>query len=511
MNGDLGEQPLAELVREISQKVLSGTLRLQHERGKAAVYFADGEVIYAASNLRELRVAEYLMKQGLVSAKQLSKLGKRSDMSLVSKLCADGVIDRAAVEPLIARQVADILRVALLWSNGKWEFDSRSHLGDSVRVRLDTPGLLLQTARKMELKFVASRFPSTDELISPAVGSPNFNSLLPAEGFVLSRVDGATRLGELIAVSGQRALDATRTIYGLALGGFLERERWPTALRIKYAKATDSAVRAAEEASLPAAVQSESSAQAELDDLHNFLARLGSATSHYDVLNVAAAASVDEIKAKYYSLARRYHPDRFHLRASTELHARIESAFARIAQAYETLTNSSRRSGYDAKLAALERSKQFAHSAPKASRDPERAASRDKDDAANLADSDLERAEDNFQEGYSALQQGQIKLAIPNLAAAARIIPEEPRYRAYYGRALALVKETRRLAETELQAAVRLDPANSSYRVMLAELYCDLGFFKRAEGELERALSSDPNNPAAHKLMRKLEANRTTK
>ncbi len=90
-------------------------------------------------------------------------------------------------------------------------------------------------------------------------------------------------------------------------------------------------------------------------------------------------------------------------------------------------------------------------------------------------------------------------------------MPQEARYRAYYGSALAADEDTRRLAETEMQAAIKLDPDNASYRVMLAELCFDLGFFKRAEGEIERAMSLEPNNAAARKLMEKLEANRATR
>ncbi len=82
MKGQLSDRPLAELVHEISFKELSGTLRLEHESVKAAVYFDQGEVIYAASNLRELRLAEYLKKQGLVSEPELSASGNRSDVTL---------------------------------------------------------------------------------------------------------------------------------------------------------------------------------------------------------------------------------------------------------------------------------------------------------------------------------------------------------------------------------------------------------------------------------------------
>jgi hypothetical protein len=43
---------------------------------------------------------------------------------------------------------------------------------------------------------------------------------------------------------------------------------------------------------------------------------------------------------------------------------------------------------------------------------------------------------------------------------------------------------------------------------MLAELYYDLKFQRRAQTELDRALAIDPNNPSALALLRKLEKSR---
>ena len=79
--------------------------------------------------------------------------------------------------------------------------------------------------------------------------------------------------------------------------------------------------------------------------------------------------------------------------------------------------------------------------------------------------------------------------------------PREARYRAHYGHALIRQSNTRRIAETELQAALLIEPNNASYRVMLAELYKQLGLQKRAEGELERALTIDPGNEGARSLL----------
>ena len=87
-----------------------------------------------------------------------------------------------------------------------------------------------------------------------------------------------------------------------------------------------------------------------------------------------------------------------------------------------------------------------------------------------------------------------------------RLSPREARYRAHYGQALIRQSKTRRIAETELQAALALEPDNASYRVMLAELYGLLGLQRRAEGELQRALSVDPKHEAARSLLSSLKS-----
>jgi tetratricopeptide (TPR) repeat protein len=100
---------------------------------------------------------------------------------------------------------------------------------------------------------------------------------------------------------------------------------------------------------------------------------------------------------------------------------------------------------------------------------------------------------------------GQPSVALPHLAAAAQAAPREARYRAYYGKALATNSKSQKMAEAEFQDAVKLDPTNAAYRVMLAELFFDLSFYRRALTEVERALQIDPNNNEAKALLKKLQ------
>ena len=114
MNGQLSEQPLAELIREISAKSLGGRLSLEHDRIKVVTYFDNGNFRYAASNVRTLRLREYLKKSALISDADLTRFNELlPDLELRKQLIAQNLLSTNAAEQLHSRQVADVLRVAL--------------------------------------------------------------------------------------------------------------------------------------------------------------------------------------------------------------------------------------------------------------------------------------------------------------------------------------------------------------------------------------------------------------
>ena len=506
--GKLTDQPLAELIRELSIKGLSGTLRLEHDRVQTAVYFDQGQLIYAASNLRTLRLREYLSKRGLISERESAGLNNNlSDLDLAASLAAAGTLRQRDIDALLVTLVSDVLRVSLLWMEGTWEFNPRARLVDPVRVNVDTATLLREAAQSIPINFVSARFRNPGEMISRASEVSRNSNFLPAESFILSRLDKPLRLEELVLLAGLPEPEAHRVIYGLALSGLAIREYWQNAFRTEIPKTGK------EQAAAPVAPainaqpeQSDNwiSASVENEDLEEFLKRLKTATNHYEVLELPAKANSTEIKDAYYAMARRYHPDRFHLKSGTKLHAQIGSAFARVTQAYETLTNPNARAGYDH---TLERARQFATAEAKADK-ATRAAESSEELETDLSEAGLGRAEYSFREGCGALDQGRINAAIKYLANAARLEPQEARYRAYYGRALAADENTRRLAENEIQAAVKLEPGSAAFRTMLAELYFELKFHRRAQTEVDRALAIDPHHATANLLLRKLEKSR---
>ena len=403
MNGQLSQRPLLELIREISTKSLSGRVGLEHDRVKVVAYFENGNFLYAASNLRTLRLREYLLKNNLVSEKDLTQFNDRvSDTDMVRVLCAQKLLAPSAAEEVQTKQVSDVMRLALLWTEGTWDFDPRSHLKDRLNLNVDLISLLLEAERRLPAK------------------------LMP---------------------------EPTQTV----------------------------------------------ETEVDVNEAQNYIQRVKTAQTYYEVLSVNWDVTAQELKTVYYQLARRYHPDRFR-KDHPSLVPQLETAFARIAQAYDTLRDDNLRAGYNSRLEARRRAQEVADAGSKTTTQP--AAQETVGDDTGV--SKAERAALQFKEGVAALELGDRKAALGLFASAASAVPNEARYRAFYGHLLAGIEKTRRAAEAELQAAIKLDPTNGEYRVMLAELYRDLGLRLRAKGEAERAVAADPNNRKARELLRAL-------
>jgi curved DNA-binding protein CbpA len=485
MEGKLAEHPLAELIREITAAGLTGALRLATERAKVAIYFESGKLVFATSNLRAHRLREVAKRNGLSEAHFAQFPISGTDEELAAAMLKTRALEPETLASIRASQVSEVLRLALLWIDGTWKFEPRVRLADETRVEVDVNRLLLECARHLPASFVAARLGNARSTYLK-VENRGTTGLLPAELVVLARAADSVTVNDLTAGSENDPEKDYRAIYALSLSGLLQRSDWPAALGAGPATISIKAPRIPSKAADTVAVEND-----DLAAVDNLFARLETAKDHYEVLDLAPLATAEEVKNAYHALARRFHPDRFH-QSDPYFRNKVESAFARIARAYETLSEQSLRSDYDA-----QRSPKPAPHVRQKSAIP----AKDSNGAKPAASTDASRAETSFQHGLEALKRNRYDEGIRFLAEAAMLSPHEARYRAHYGHALIRHSNTRRIAESELQAALSLEPENGSYRVMLAELYKQLGLQRRAEGELKRALAGDPSNNAARSLL----------
>ena len=191
--------------------------------------------------------------------------------------------------------------------------------------------------------------------------------------------------------------------------------------------------------------------------------------SYYELLGVAKTASVAEIRKAYAGLAREKHPDRFPDPAEKQ---RAQASFQAVTAAFNTLTNEKSRAEYDKTL-----------DAPARPPIPE------------------EIARDAFERGQKVYEAKNYFDAVELFRIAVAHMPQEGRYHAALGRALARNPRWVREGIQSLERAVQLQPRLASFHAELAELLAGQGLRIRARKSAEAALRLDPRHATALKVM----------
>lgn len=514
IKGNLSDNPFAELLLEISEAHLTGSLRLGFESEKVIFYFIGGKLVFIVSNARRHRLFEILLRENIISQDQLADIPEfTNDFAVCNYLKSNKMFSEADTDSFFAKQFEEILKAIFERTSGEWIFSPQTRIKEGIRFKIKTTELLLQYGRSLSDSEISARFKSLSETFGVKSSASTDAVLLPPEGFVLSRFEGSSlTLNEIIQMCGLPDSAVLRVIYTLWLSGFLLRQKWNAAfterkisdilsakfiLRKEAVPAPTPVVKSAkiasetpDERSTEPAPETEGTKSFEIR-LDKYLEQIEEATNLYEVLGLPVGSDFQEIKRRYFLLAKQFHPDMFHKEKDADLVQKIQNAFALTAQAYETLKNDETRKVYDYKL-------EKSLSAEK-TEEPSVVSKPDVKQPQNANTS-----AENFEHGFDLLMDDKFQEAVPFMARAVQLEPNNAKYHAYYGKALSGDKSQRYQADMELQTAIRLDFNNVTYRMMSAEFYIEFGLFKRAEGELKRLLNIDPNNSEALKLMKSL-------
>lgn len=503
VNGSIAANPPAEIAAEIRQAGLDGSLRIANGSQKTIIYFSGGEIVFAVSNARGFRLFSILLEKKAVDKAVLAKCPEfADDRRLAAELQNIGKFTKEQIDEFTVAQIEAIMTDALSWTDGTWTFSPLARLREDMKYKVGVTEMLRQYARCLPGSFVFGRFRSMDETFVRTTGKNPANGLMQHEKALLETIgENDLSLRQIIDKCGLPENTAIRSLYDLWIGGDVLRMNWNAAipsqklLAIRDAKvskvrsaAVNSAYVAAPEPKPP--VDEPKPEIAEELTVEEYLERIDKALTHYETLGVDLKTDAAKIKQTYFRLAKQFHPDRFH-RSEPELAARVQKAFSNIAQAYETLKNPSLRENYDFKMRKeLEKI--------------------EKRRAAGLADlpSDAEQkditARESFQAGFDLLAEDDLAAAIPHLARAVHIDPSNAQYHAYYGQALTADPNSKHKAESELQTAIKMEPENIEFRIMLIEFFIEMDLLKRAEGELVRMLAIKPDHKEAMEMLRQI-------
>ncbi len=530
--------PIPELLVEINQIGLDGSLRISERDKKVIVYFEDGEVAFAVSNAREHRLFSILLEEEKIVEQDLSGIEDYvNDFRLSAVLQKKGTLTPEEADDYFRFQIGAIINSAAGWKQGTWVFSPLARLKEGLRCKLDLRSTLFRYSKDLADLEILARFKSLDEhfKLNPDLKESQI-AFSPEEAYVLSRIggDGFT-IVQLQSLSGLDGNVLMPILYRLWLGGFIFRDNWNKAFsremthKFRSAKLIlsrsalsveeeenekeEKARKAAEEKERREKEAEEKRRKVEErerrekqdveDDyteqeltIEDYLSLIANAPTFYQMFGIRPDAKLATVKRAYFSYARRFHPDVLKTSVEPERQKMIAQAFTEIAQAYETLRHEESRAIYDLKLDKVISALKKQH---------------EDQDLSGLTKEDVEEqdrasaAEESFERGQRLLDDGYHEDAIPHLGRAVHMEEDNPEYHAVYALALSKVKKNRHKAEQELQTAVRLAPRDSRFRLMLVELYVEIGLSVRARNELNRLLEIDPGNDEGRRLISQLD------
>jgi curved DNA-binding protein CbpA len=196
---------------------------------------------------------------------------------------------------------------------------------------------------------------------------PTSLSLTPAEGFLLSRIDGRTSRGVLLRIGALAPGEIDRCLERWLKQGVLElvQPGTPAAGRAPAPppKSAPAAAAAAPPAAAPAPAPAapaggglpavDASLEIDVEVQRELLAfAAGLSRPYHEILGVARDADARALKKAYFSLSKRLHPDRYFRRKLGPFAALVETCFKKLLEAYELLSDPQTRAEVEARAPA---------------------------------------------------------------------------------------------------------------------------------------------------------------
>ena len=513
MKGNLSRGVLPGLLRELFVAHKTGQLHVTRDSERRSVRFADGRIVGAQASDPEDQMGAVLVRQGFLSQADLDRASEvvvREHKRLGRVLRDLGVWDAAKAEEALALQAREILLKLFSWKEGSYVFEEQAESGGpeegDTTPKLSTGQLILDAARRVDdYPVVHEALGDLDRvLILSKDALLRFQNIMltPADGYVLSRVDGEMTAREVLQVTPFSPEEAEKSLFCLLCTGALEYGAAQAAPppRPVPQPAAPLPQRAASPSASPGARPPQPTAAATSPAGADETARRGvsarrrevldkfeglKSKNHFEVLEIPPAASADKVKEAYFRLAKRYHPDAHHREAVLEdMEDKLQTVFINLGEAYDVLRNPRSRASYEASL------KMRAHSAP-----PVTAAGPGQAHPAERSQGDtdaLRKAEKLVEkEQYWEVIQ-LLEGVIPRLAGKQR-----QRGRMALGRAYLKNPNWVKEGEELVRAVVAEDPGHAAAHLLLGQVYKERGLKARALSMLRKAVELEPENEQA--------------
>jgi len=484
---DVKDMTIPWLFQSLRTEKKTGTVVFARETAVKKVYFQNGDVIFASSNLDGDRLGDFLLRSDKLTRAQFDasgelteKTGKKFGAILVEL----GFISPRDLVAGVKEQVKEIILSLFTWRDGRYIFDdSPLPASDIIPLQMSIGNLIIEGIRGQDWQIVRKSLPPLKTKLRPAA-DPSFlfqgADLEQDQQSILSLIDGNRSIEELCSLSGLGDFNTLKAIYALLALKMADKGAVKTEQEMKSARSAVQEAVAAGQTAAP--MFTRQMIEAALVSMKN--------QDHYQILGVARSATSQELRKAYFRLAKVYHPDRHFEAEMSDLKETLEALFTGIHNAYQALNDPEQRRNYDNVPAGK----------------PEPTAQYEEKHPEEYVENYSEkagRAAAYFKAGMKDFNVGNYWGAAESFAWATRLDPVKSEYFYHYGISLTRIPRRHHEAEENLKKAIDINPLKPEYHVELGTLYLHSGLKTKALDVYSDALRQ---NPASVKLREAIKA-----
>ncbi len=469
----------------------TGIAVFEQNRAVKKVYFKEGYVLFASSNLDNDRLGECLLRVGAITREQYDisvELLKKTEKKQGAILLELGILSSKDLVASVQLQVASIILSLFSWRDGSYRFDEGPPpLDDIIPLQMSSGNLILEGVRRLDWQIVRDSLPPLETVLRPAtdpVALFQSADLSENQKAVLSLIDGKRSIKEICSLSKAGDFYTLKVIYILlslrmAEVGMIESEEERDFAREAVKQAVAVEERKPERSGAAASSPMKQKILKALEKLDG--------QDHREVLGLNEDFSPQEAQTAYLRLAKLYHPDRHFDGDMQDMKSALEKLFSRITEAYNVLSNKAQREHF-AYLSNQGRAKSARKTAAK-------------EDLTAM--NTVEKTPFAF--GVEKYEAGDYLVALESFRKASKLDPRDSGCLYYQG--LVLSQLPRKLYEAEecFKKALKLDPSKTDYAIELGKLYVKRGLKSNALSVLREALAKAPGSERIKEAIRETE------
>lgn len=454
------KSPIPLCLRKILSEELSGVISVKGDNLEKKIYFKNGTVLFATTNVIQERLGEILFKSGKITRQEfwsIHKMIEKKNQKIGKLLVENGILSEKDIYEGIQLQITSIVLSMFFLNSGEWNFeeknpeipeDSQFDLNLAKIIHEGTVRYLQNTNLYIDQHF--SESPISREI------PKGIRNILPEKSIKFH-----SSLSAFINKSNEEIPKEQ---------GISEKEYWNLLLPLYLLGVVDFKT-----------IEMNEADRGNIEIVTKLFNKIKEEkVNYYELLGLKSGASSKDIRNSYFDYAKKFHPDRITGAPDPGITEKANFVFSEINRAYDTLSDDEKKRQYDIDMI------------------------KGKSEEGTGPDKSLERASLLHRKAKTLFNSKNFWEATTLLEESVRLNPNRGAYYLLLGMSQMNIPSMIRAAEKNLSKAVDLDPWSPEPLVALGILFLNENMTTRAESFFRKAISIDPENIIAKKKLESL-------